>query len=87
MAPGNQLPAYVLQQARFLIDETDMSLPAIAGEIGIRRETVWKRARCLRLFNEPYAPATVRLGRPLLLNQAQKDVSYYRCNTALLIND
>jgi transposase len=72
--PTNELPAYVLQQMRYLLDETDLSTTAIAKRLNIHRVTVWRCSRNWELFGEPYAPSCTRKGRPRVLNTFQEEV-------------
>jgi transposase len=75
MAPGNQLPQYIQDQIITLYNESDLSNQEIADAVGVKRNYVYKRLKCLKLFGELYPPITVSYGRPSVLNHYQKEVS------------
>jgi transposase len=75
MALGNHLPEYVQDQIKTLYYESDLSIQAIADEVKVGRNCVWRRVKCLELFGELYPPQTVGYGRPAVLDYYQKEVS------------
>ena len=63
---GRRLPDEVVHRIRIRL-EAGEEAPAIAKAVGVGKKMIYKLQLNLDIWGEPYAPATVVLGRPRAL--------------------
>ena len=63
---GRRLPIEVINQIKLRLD-LDEYVPDIAVALGLSKTTVYKLQLNWDLWGQPYAPPSVKLGRPGLL--------------------
>jgi len=63
---GRRLPDKVVHRIRIRL-KASKEAPAIAKAVGVGKKTIYKLRLNLNIWGEPYAPATVILGRPRAL--------------------
>jgi transposase len=71
---GRRLPIEVINQIKLRLD-LDECVPDIAAALRLSKTTVYKLRLNWDLWGQPYAPPSVKLGRPSLLLEYQKQVS------------
>ena len=71
---GRRLPIEVINQIKLRLD-LDEYVPDIAVALGLSKTTVYKLQLNWDLWGRPYAPPSVKLGRPGVLLEYQKQVS------------
>lgn len=64
----------VTSRIQDLLQDGNQSYSAIAHDLQLRRHTIARIHRCLKLFNTQYPPSGVVKGRPRALTMAQEDV-------------
>lgn len=79
-----RLPEATVQQIKDLLD-SEWTNSAIASTLGHSVRTVQRIRMNLDLFNAPYAPRSVAIGRRRVLTDAQVEVSAGRCCNKYLI--
>ena len=72
---GRRLPDKVVYRIRIHLKAGKEAL-AIAKAVGVAKKTIYKLRLNLDIWGEPYAPATVVLGRPRALLPYQELVIY-----------
>ena len=71
---GRRLPIEVINQIKLRLD-LDEDVPNIAAALKVSKVTVYKLQLNWDLWGQPYAPPSVKLGRPSTLLEYQKLVS------------
>jgi len=82
---GRRLPIEVINQIKLRLD-LDEYVPNIAVALGLSKTTVYKLQLNWDLWDRPYAPPSVKLGRPGLLLEYQKQVSILGIVLSFFIN-
>ena len=72
---GRRFPDEVVHRIRIRL-EAGEEAPAIAKAVGVAKKTIYKLRLNLDIWGEPYAPATIVLGRPRALLPYQELVIY-----------
>ena len=72
---GRRLPDEVIHRIRLRIGAGE-EVAAIAGAVGVSKQTIYKLRLNLDIWGEPYAQPTVILGRPRALLSYQEQVIY-----------
>ena len=72
---GRRLPDKVVHRIRIRLKAGEEA-PAITKAVGVAKKTIYKLRLNLDIWGEPYAPATVVLGRPRALLPYQELVIY-----------
>jgi hypothetical protein len=68
---GRQLPIEIINQIKLRLD-LDEKITHIAAALKLSRTTIYKLQLNFDLWGQPYAPPSVKLGRPGSLLEYQK---------------
>ncbi|KAF2839596.1 hypothetical protein M501DRAFT_1003031 [Patellaria atrata CBS 101060] len=74
---GRRLPESVIQRIKARFDD-NQPVPAIALALNISKTTIYKLKLSFDIFGAPYAPTSVKNGRPRSLTEHQERVRRLR---------